>query len=177
MSALSEARAIAAAVVLIGLVGFAGWAVHEHRRANTEHDAKVLAQDALKTADERLKRMAQADRITADVGAKAEKIRTEIRYVTQVQIREVPKYVTAETDQRYPLPWGLVRLHDAAALGLDPSALPNPAGQSDDAPSDVAASRGAIVIAENYGQCREDAARFAALQDWVRRQQKAWDAP
>ena len=71
-------------------------------------------------------------------------------------------------DRGYPLSVGFVRLHDAAAIGRDLSAVPAPAGLADDATSPVKSSRLATVIVANYGECRADAERLTALQEWVR---------
>lgn len=133
------------------------------------------AKAALKTAETVIARTADADAATQAAGEASERARAEIRYVTRTVVEKVPVYVTAETDRRYPLPWGFVRLHDAAALGLDPAAVPNPAGQPDDAASSVAASVAAAIVAGNYGQCREDQQRLSDLQAWIRTQQALWN--
>jgi hypothetical protein len=61
-----------------------------------------------------------------------------------------------------------VRLHDAAAAGLDLPAAPQDPTEPDDAPSDVAVSAAVGVIVGNYGACHADQARLAALQEWAR---------
>lgn len=123
------------------------------------------------------RREAKAVQITDDVARKSEAHQVEIRWRTITTIREVPKYVTAETDRSYPIPVGLVRVHDAAARGLDPSAVPDPSGLPDDAPSGVTASALGASIASNYGSCLADLERFRDLQGWVSQQKAAWDAP
>lgn len=63
-------------------------------------------------------------------------------------IREVPVYVTQESDRNCVVPDGFVRVHDAAANQV---ALPAPAAGSDpDADSGVALSTVAGTVAENY---------------------------
>lgn len=104
------------------------------------------------------------------IGRKAEARAIAIRTETQEIVRRVPQILTPDILARYPLPAGLVRLHDAAARGDLPAAH-GPAGQSDDAPSAVTAADAAIVVAGNYGHCNETAAELSALQDWVRAQQ------
>ena len=66
------------------------------------------------------------------------------------------------------MPWGFVRLHDAAAAGDDLSAAAASLTRPDDAASDVAASEAAGVIVGNYGACHTDQARLAGLQARVR---------
>lgn len=129
----------------------------------------------LKAAKQVIKRTEKADKITADVGQKAEKARAEIRYVTRTIVERVPQYVPHQADVQYPIVWGLVRVHDAAATGADPATLPSASGELDGSPSPVKPSYFATVIAENYGQCREDQARLAALQQWVIEQAAAWN--
>lgn len=72
---------------------------------------------------------------------------------TRQLLQEVKDVVTAETDQRFPLPCGLVRLHDAGALGIELSAVTACAGQPDDAAAPVGASDLAAILAANYGSC------------------------
>lgn len=89
-----------------------------------------------------------------------------IRYRTIT--REVHDVVTPAIDARYPLPVGFVRVHDAAALGLDLSAIPSPAGEPDDAASSVTASDAAATITANYGRCRSASQQLIDLQAWLR---------
>lgn len=96
-----------------------------------------------------------------------------IQTVTRTITKEIPVYVTPTTDARFPLPVGFVRVSDAAALGLDVSAIPLPSGATDDSASTLTASHAAAVIAGNYGACRANAAELAALQGWVADEAKA----
>ena len=66
------------------------------------------------------------------------------------------------------LPWGFVRVHDAAVRGDDLPAAPESPAEPDDAASDVAASEAAAVIAGNYGACRADRQQLADLQAWAK---------
>jgi hypothetical protein len=174
LSLLLGWKGYAAAAAVALLVGFGGgW---KARDLVADAADWQRAKAALKAAQINAARIGVADKITADVGRKAEDRQVEIRTVTKTLIREVPIYVTAETDRSYPVPVGLVRLHDAAALGL-PAALPDPAGRADDAPSGVAASTLGETVADNYGTCRANAAQLDALEEWVRQQQAAWALP
>lgn len=116
--------------------------------------------------------VAQAQ-ISAAASVHEQAAQTVIRTVTRTIIKDVPTYVTAQDDLRYPLSVGFVRVHDAAALGVDVSQIPGPAGRSDDQVSPVKPSDAAAVIAGNYGEARADAERLTALQDWVTAQQAA----
>jgi hypothetical protein len=148
---------LAAAATAIG--GFAaGWKVHDWRDGAAEVHA---ARTAVKT----VQRQAAASQVIAVADQRAQ---DRVRTVTKTLIQKVPIYVSAATDARFPLPWGFVRLHDAAAAGDDLSAAAAGPGRPDDSASDVAASQAASVIVGNYGACRADQARLAELQAWTR---------
>lgn len=140
-----------------------------------EHGAAVKARTALagleaqeKAAGAAAARLeTQRASASAAIGAADAKAQTIIRTVTRTITTEIPAHVTLATDARYPLPVGFVRLHDAGALGLDVSAVPDPAGRPDDAASPIAASVAVGVIVGNYGLCRETAGRLTDLQAWV----------
>jgi hypothetical protein len=137
----------------------AGWAAHGWRDGAAQVRA---AQAAIRT----VQRQAAASQVIA---VRDQRGQDRIRTVTRRLIEKVPIYVTPESDRAYPLPWGFVRLHDAAVRGDDLSAAADRSGGADDAPSDVAASEAAGVIVANYGGCRADRQRLADLQAWARR--------
>lgn len=60
--------------------------------------------------------------------------------------------------------YGLVRQHDAAALGVDPDALPLPSGATDDACAPVANADLADAISDNYAAARANAQELNDLQ-------------
>lgn len=164
----------AAAALALGFAG--GWTVRDWK-------AGADAADAARAETKQVIRVVERERDQADVThaveTRAAKTQVQIRTVTQTIIKEVPIYVPAEADARFALPVGLVRVHDAAAAGQP---LSEPSGQPDDPAgyleaSDIPPSRLAATIAENYGTCRADLARFADLQDWVRQQQAVTNAP
>ncbi len=101
------------------------------------------------------------------------KTQQQIRTVTRTVVKKVPIYVTPKTDAAFPLPNGFVRLHDAAALGVDPASLSGPAAGADAAASAVTASHAAAVIAENYGICRQAIDEVSRWQAWARAQEEA----
>lgn len=59
--------------------------------------------------------------------------------------KEVHHYVTPQTDRRYPLPCGLVQLHNAAILGVDPTSVTSDACPTPASPAPTTAS----AFAEN----------------------------
>jgi len=141
------------------VAGFAGgWKVHDWRDAAAE-----LA--AARSAVAVVQRQAA---VSQQVAVASQQAQDHVRTVTRTLIQKVPAYVSPTTDARYPLPWGFVRLHDAAVAGVDLSAAAPGPGGPDDAPSGIAASAAAAVIVANYGDCHADQARLAALQAWAR---------
>lgn len=95
-------------------------------------------------------------------------------YVDRVQIvhergatltRRIPVYVTAQADARCVVPRGFVRLHDAAAAGID---LPASTGTADAVASGLALSAVAGTVVDNYTTCHATATQLTSLQEWVR---------
>ncbi len=160
---------IAAVALAAGLTaGAAGsWKVRDWMAA--EAALKVAKADA-NAVRRAMAKTIQANSVSNDVGAAATAERIRIEYRTRTLIKEVPIYVTAETDARYPLPVGLVRMHDAAALGRDVSDVPDAAGRADGDASDVEASDLAVAVSENYGACLAWRDSVTRWQDWWRRQ-------
>ena len=118
--------------------------------------AALQARDQLAAAQDVIARAASA-------GDQA--IQTQIQTV----IREVPRHVDAKTDAACVVPWGLVRLLDAAASGADVGdvAARIAPGQPDDAASDVKLSEIAAVLAGNLGAARQNAGQLEALEKAV----------
>jgi len=112
--------------------------------------------------------LARVDQLARDgqaiAAAYLDQARAERAARAQIQA-EIPHALTPETDAGFPLPWGLVRLHDSAAAGV---LLPASGSRPDADASDVAASEAADVIGANYAACRETAAGYVKLQAWAR---------
>ena len=138
--------------------GAIGWRIHDWR------DGAATAR-AAKAAVAVVSRQAA---VSQRVAVAAQAAQDHVRAVTRTLIQEVPAHVPPQTDVRFGLPWGFVRLHDAAAAGLDLPAAPQGPAEPDDAASDVTISAAAGVIVANYGACQTDQARLTALQAWAR---------
>ena len=68
---------------------------------------------------------------------------------------------------------GMLRVHDAAVLGVDPSTILPPAASPDDACSTVAASDFMADVAANYGIARANAEQLNALEDDIKSRSSA----
>lgn len=112
------------------------------------------------------------------------------RVVTRSIVKAIPVYLPASRPQEgtqggtsgealgsgHPalyLPVGFGRLHDYAALGVDPP-VPAPSGEPLAAPSGIGLSALAETLAGNYGVCRQDAAEVEAWRGWYRKEAAAW---
>lgn len=149
-------RLLALALLAAALLGF-GWvkgAAHVQARwdAATAEQSSVVARIQQRQAEATVKVVTQY----------VDRVRT-VREAGETIIKEVPIYVTAQSDAACTLDHGFVRLHDAAAQG----AIPDPAGPADASPAGIALSTAAATVASNYTRCRENAEQLTALQGWV----------
>ncbi len=169
MSILSKAWPyIAAAAIVVALL----WGAY-HKGYQAAHDADLAASQAaiLAAVAKAQAQQAAADAITQDVAVKAAEAQVKIVTVTQNLIEKVPVYVTKKSDDRCTIPRGFVRMHDAAASGIDLSGISLAAGESDDDPSGTALSAVAATVASNYGLALGTRQQLIDLQGWVRSQQ------
>jgi len=141
----------------------------------TDPGGPVARLEALRTRDAALARasLAAAGRIeAADAAATGaaedatEHAQARIAWRTRTLVEEIPHAMPPASDRAWPLSVGFVRLHDAAALGIDLSGVAAPAGRPDASASRVAPSALAGILARNYGDCRADAAELAGWQAW-----------
>jgi hypothetical protein len=97
----------------------------------------------------------------------AQQARTETQIQTVTE--KVPVYVSAKSDAACILPWGFVRLLDAAASGADPDLVRAAIapGQPDDAASGIALSEALTLLAADLGIARENAGQLEHLEKAV----------
>lgn len=160
----------AAAMLITFGAGFgAAWKVKD----GIEARAALTGANAAKVEIERQAGIAAAEAKAGTdavnkIAAASEQQQVKIQTVTQTLTREVTHYVPVEVDRGVGIPWGFVRVFDAAASGAaDPAAISVGAGQSDTAASDIALSEVAAVSAANDGVCRANAEQLAALEQWA----------
>jgi hypothetical protein len=137
-----------------------GWA----RRDAVALGADLVREKGAHVSDLEAVRASQAAERNHQTAAEA--IRTVYRTIEW----EIPVHVSPETDARFPLAVGFVRVHDAAALGMPVADVHDPAGRPDDAASELAASEAARTIAGNYEACADNAQRLETWQAWWRGQ-------
>lgn len=109
-------------------------------------------------------KVVQADLTKASAAAETKAQATIVRQA-RVIIKKVPVYVSSAP--RPPvgcITVGMLRLHDAAATGIDPADFHPPAGQPDDACSSVAPSDFMAVVAGNYAAARANGEQLNSLE-------------
>lgn len=160
-------------VILIGVMVAAiaaGGAAVIHAFDQVKADKVTIAASHAQTAASegaRKTETAQADlsdeTSTKEVTAQAHLAATAavIKQKVRTHVHEPPP-----ADSPHPgcVTYGLVRQHDAAALGVDPDTLALPAGTSDDACSPVTNADLADAIADNYAAARANAEQLEALE-------------
>jgi hypothetical protein len=113
----------------------------------------------------------QAQTASGETQARAQALaQTATEKQIQTVIRKVPVYVDAQSDKGCVVPWGFVRLLDAAASGADPGfvAAHLAPGQPDDAASDVSLSETLALLAADLGAARQNADQLTHLENAVR---------
>lgn len=166
---LTPKLAIQAGCVLaiVAALGWGGWSVVHSIRADAVKD--IVAQDAATTANAKAEG-ARIDAAQTAVDAKSDADNTVHQAAEASAARVIKQKVFIHVHDPASPPRsvgcvsvGLVRLHDAAALGVDPDTLPLPAGSSDDACSSVTNADLASAISDNYAAARANAAQLNDL--------------
>lgn len=92
-------------------------------------------------------------------------------------IREIPIYISKESDANCTIPLGFVRMHDAATAttssGEKVSIAP---GTSNERATDIELSEVAKTVTGNYTSCNKVREQLTALQEWVRTQEKTFNS-
>ena len=110
----------------------------------------------------------RTDKNLADIQFTAGEAKGREEAKTVTIIKRIPQYVSVETDRNFPMPCGLLRLHDAAALGIPAETVSLPAGYTDEKPCPVKASVLADIVVENYGLYHVAETQIKGLQDLAR---------
>lgn len=163
--------------LLVGFIGaFAagGFTMHKlddaryEKRLALEAQAIAKAEHAARAGEQR-----QTAVVVAAAGTAAshqERILTHTVYLTQ----EIHDHVPPVVDTRPCVPWGFVRLHDAAAWGVGIAETGAPAGQPDDACAPFAWADIAAVVVANYGAARQNAQQLDDLEAFERARDAAY---
>jgi hypothetical protein len=174
-TALGGAWGYIAAAALAAVLSGAGigWTVHRIDEATIAAMKLAEAQAQLAAANAAAAIQKKEDAVSLARAVSEARAQQKITTQTVTLTKEVPVYVSAKTDARTCVTYGLVRVLDAAATGRDPAELPLGAGESDESCASVAASSLARNVAENYGAARANAEQLNALEAWVAEQAAA----
>lgn len=153
-----KAAGIAAAVLAVFIAIHAWVGAIKH---SAVAEVNVAAEHSARVRENKVATITTAHAITEASAQDAEKEKT------RVIVQKVPRYI-ARVVPVACVPWGLVRLHDAAVRGDDPDAATAPAGQPDDACSPFSPGEFAAIVAGNYGVARANAEQLNALEADIR---------
>jgi hypothetical protein len=169
-SYLATAAALALALFAAHAIGYARGtedANAAHKAADARaRQAAAAANGELETALAKLN-----GKIVVDYGAAI----TRTVYLTKTIVEKVPRYVSPQTDRDFPLPCGLVRVHDAGILGADPAVLAAAGCEADDRPAPATASAFSENDAQWAGYCHAVEAQRDALKAELLGVYRAWD--
>ena len=172
---LATIKLIVYAIIAAVLLGGVAYVKHEWDagQAARHQVAARAAQDRAVAASEKI--------VVSSAAAQEKTAQAALAAQTVVIVKRIPVYVSTKAPPAgHPavgcITYGLLRLHDAAVLGVSPDDLPA-AGQLDDACSPVAPSDFASTIARNYAAARANAEQLDALEADIREQAHAAGGP
>lgn len=146
-----QAKLIGAALAALLLIGVSAYVTHRVDKSAYDELKLSYAQAAAKAVAKAQTKQDAKDDATDKIAIADVAEQQKIVYRTKTITKEVPVYVTEKTDAVFAVPCGFVRLHDAAARGIDPSQVENPAGKSDGDTCEFTTSQVASAIVDNYG--------------------------
>lgn len=147
------------------LSGLTFWDAHRRQQVSAALErarADLAASQA--ALDESHRALELARRTATIVTRYVDRVRT-VRERGDTLTKEIPVHVTAQADAACPIPAGFVRVHDAAAKGIE---LAGTAGDPDAAAAGVTLASVAETTADNYARCHATAAQVDGLQAYVR---------
>jgi hypothetical protein len=94
-----------------------------------------------------------------------------IKETGDVIVKNVPVYVTKESDNACIIPNGFVSLHDSAAKNK----IPNSTSGINDQASGIKLSEVTTTVVGNYNQYNSIKQQLESLQEWIRLQEKLYN--
>lgn len=165
-----------AALLAIALAAGAWWITATYFRLQISDMEKLQALAIIIAQDKAAHQQEDADKITYAINTAAVEARARQLQQIIANLQKVAQYVSPETDRAFPLPCGFLRLHDAAANGIDAAAVSLPTGKADTDKCDVKASAAAGIIQDNYGLALGWKAERDSWWQWYVKQKASWDA-
>jgi hypothetical protein len=115
------------------------------------------------------KEVVSAEVTTRVVTKYVEKIKV-VKEKGDVIVKEVPQYITKESDAKCDIPNAFVVLHDSASR----NEVPDASRLADERTSETKLSTITETVAGNYSICHQNAEQLKALQEWIKEQQKVY---
>jgi hypothetical protein len=112
------------------------------------------------------KEVASAEATTKVVTKYVETVKI-VKEKGDVIIKEVPKYITKESDAKCPIPNAFVVLHDSASK----NEVPDPTRLANEGTSATKLSTVTETVVGNYSICHQNAEQLKALQTWIKEQE------
>ena len=163
MLSLATIRLVLGLAALLGAAMFAAIAMHKVDNARYEALVASQAQGAQKALEAAIAKQAAYDAASiAAAEAEAQK-QAALAAAANARKQEVRVHVITKRIAATCVPWGLIRVFDAAAIGSLASDLPLPAGKSDDACAPVTWLALANAIVANYDAANANAEQLNAL--------------
>lgn len=144
----------------LGVSGGSFW--YGYSSANDKCEAKKI-ENMLNSYQNTIVAERKQVEISQNIDKRHQKAVNQIKTVTKVVTKEVPKYVNTANSGECFIPNGFVLVHDAAAMS---TTLP-PTSISDGEASGIALTQIAETVVDNYGSCNEIRQQLISLQEWV----------
>lgn len=163
--ALLQSKTVIIAIVafLAGAAG-AGWTAREIYTGKIAKIELAHNQALLAAVEEARETQSRIDGIATAALEHHIEVKLDIVMQTQRIIREIPRYVQ---DTSTCVTVGLIRVLDAAALGVDPADLALAPGEFNETCAGIGSHALATSVVGNYGIARENAAQLTGLQGYV----------
>ena len=166
--ASSAGGILAMLAVVASLIGVGAFEQHKiDANALTSLKADYAKQSAIAVGKAAAIQQTNDNRAIAAASAEAAVQASRVAALQQ-ELDGVQKHVSTKAIPC--ISYGLVRVLDAAVLGVSPDALTLPAGKSDDTCSPITAAELAVSVVSNYGAALGNAEQLAALQNLLRKQ-------
>lgn len=146
----------------IVLSGFAGYNYSENKWEKKIADQRVQIEQ-LQTKSEQV--------TTKTITQYVDRVRI-VKEKGDTIIKEVPIYVSKESDAKCVIPADFVLIHDSAAKNQ----VPESTGTSNENDSGIKLSTVAETVATNYNKCHEVMTQLTSLQQWIRDQQSLFNS-
>lgn len=159
-------------VVLGAVVGGTAWVTH--RVDTSKYEALELSyQTAMAQAESAaLAEQKRQDQLATDAATQEIAHQATLTAAVQRQLSEVKKHANVQMVSAKCVPYGFVRLLDAAVFGSDAASLPLPTGRTDASCAPFTWDALARAVLANYGAARSNAEQLDALNTFLRSAKK-----